>query len=190
MNWLDLVFIGIIAVSVVISLVRGFVREVISIVVWAAAFWISIRFARILATYLEGLVASPTIRLVAAFAGLFIATLLLGAIINYLAGQLVGRTGLSGTDRALGVVFGGLRGGLIVGLLVLMAGLTSIPQETWWRQSRLAAWFTPWVCSVGVAGWLDGLELYRPVVLDDTGGNGTPAPQYWQDFCTDVRAAR
>jgi len=190
MNWLDLVFIGIIAVSVVISLVRGFVREVISIVVWAAAFWISIRFAPVLSTYLEGWVDSPTIRLVAAFAGLFVVTLILGAIINYLAGQLVGRTGLTGTDRMLGVVFGGLRGGIIVGLLVLMAGLTSIPQETWWRQSRLAGWFTPWVCSVGVADWLDGLELYRPVVLEEGGQNGTPAPRYWQDFCTGVRASR
>lgn len=187
MNWLDLVFIGIIAVSVLISVVRGFVREVISVLVWVAALWLALRFSGPLADALAGWIGSPTLRLVAAFAAIFIGTLLVGAALNYFAGQLVGRTGLTGTDRSLGVVFGGARGLLIVAMLVLVAGLTAIPREPWWQESRMAAWLTPWVCSVGVAQWLDGLTLTTPVALEGDIPEGTPAPDYWQDFCGGLR---
>jgi membrane protein required for colicin V production len=187
MNWLDLVFIGIIAVSVLISLVRGFVREVISILVWVGALWLAVRSSGALADVLARWVDSPTLSLVAAFAAIFIVTLLVGAVLNYLAGQLVGRTGLSGTDRSLGVVFGGARGLLIVALLVLVAGLTAIPREPWWQASRMATWMTPWVCSVGVAQWLDGLMLSAPVALGGEAPEATPAPDYWQDFCGRIR---
>lgn len=183
MNWLDLVFLGIIAVSVAISLVRGFVREVVSVLVWIGAVWISIRYAQPLSGYLIGYLASPTLRLIIAFVALFVLTLVIGAVINYFAGVLVGRTGLTGTDRVLGVVFGGLRGVLIVALLVLAAGVTAIPQERWWRDSLLATRFTPWVCTVGVGEWLDGLRLYAPVTAEGEAANGTPMPAYWRDFC-------
>lgn len=183
MNWLDYVFIGIIVASAAISLARGFIREILSIVVWVVAFWISMHFARPLAAYLEAYLHSPTLRLVIAFAGLFIAVLVLGGLVNYLAGTLVGKTGLSGTDRVLGIVFGGLRGVLVVGLLVLMAGLTSIPREHWWQASVLATQIRPWVCSVGVGQWLEGLRLYRPVAASDDPVTGTPLPEYWREYC-------
>lgn len=186
MNWLDFVFLGIITASVLISLVRGFVREVVSILVWVAAFWLALRYSDALAARLEPFIGSPTIRLVAAFAGLFIITLLLGALLNYLAGQLVGRTGLSGTDRALGVVFGGLRGLAIVALLVLVAGLTAVPGERWWQDSLLAGRLQPWVCRAGVGDWLEGLRVYQPLAAEPA--EGTPAPDYWQDFCGQVAA--
>ncbi|MCO6440434.1 MAG: CvpA family protein [Nitrococcus mobilis] len=169
-----------------ISLVRGFVREVLSIVVWIAAFWVSLRFARQLAFYLDDYVHSPTLRLMIAFAGLFIAVLVLGGVVNYLAGILIGKTGLSGTDRVFGMVFGGLRGALIVGLLVLMAGLTSIPRERWWQESVLAMQFRPWVCAVGVGQWLQGLRLYSPVAARDDPVTGTPLREYWQEYCNAV----
>lgn len=188
MNWLDLVFLGIIAVSVVISLVRGFVREVISVLVWVGAVWVSLRYAQPLSGYLTDYLASPTLRLIVAFVVLFVLTLIVGAVISYFAGVLVGRTGLTGTDRALGMVFGGLRGALIVALLVLGAGLTAIPQEHWWRDSLLATRFTPWVCAVGVAEWLDGLRQHTPMASGDGIGNETPAPAYWRDFCGRVTA--
>lgn len=187
MNWLDLVFIGIIAVSVVISLIRGFVREVVSVLVWVAAIWAAVTFAQPLAEMLAAWVDSPTIRMVAAFAAVFILVLIVGGVINYFAGQMVGRTGLSGTDRVLGLLFGGARGLLIVALLVLVAGLTAIPRESWWVESRIATGMTPWVCSVGVAEWLDGLNVVSPVVLEGETAESTPAPAYWEDFCEGVR---
>lgn len=183
MNWLDLVFLGVVAISVIISLVRGFVREVISVVVWIGATWIAVSYSASLAAQIEPWIDSPTVRLIAAFAALFIVTLLVGAIINYAFTLLVKKTGLTGTDRALGVVFGGLRGALIIALIVLAAGLTSITAESWWRQSALAGWFTPWVCRVGVAGWLDGVRINQPVLLGESEAEAAEAATYWQDMC-------
>ncbi|WP_435100029.1 CvpA family protein [Arhodomonas sp. AD133] len=186
MNWLDLVLLGVIAVSVLISIVRGFVREVLSIVAWGAAAWLSIRHAQTASVWLADYIDSPTFRIAAAFGLIFVGVLLVGAIVNYVAGQLVGRTGLSGTDRALGVVFGGLRGVVIIGVAVLIAGLTAVPREVWWRESTLVAWFTPRVCALGVRHWLTDLRVYSPLD-DERVAEGTPARDYWREFCGDPR---
>ena len=71
------------------------------------------------------------------FPGLFISILLLGALVNYLASKLVAKTGLAVTDRMLGVAFGVARGVVIVAILVLFAGLTPMPQDSWWQSSQL-----------------------------------------------------
>lgn len=190
MSWVDIVFLVVILVSALISLVRGFVREVISIAVWVGAFWIGIRFAAELAIHLEAFIASPTLRLGSAFAALFISTLLLGALVNFLATTLVGRTGLTGTDRALGMVFGALRGGLIVAILVLLAGLTAVPREAWWQRSVIAGQLQPWVCLIGIGHWMGGLMVYKPLVDRAEGASGQPAASYWDEFCARARAER
>lgn len=78
------------------------------------------------------------LRNAAAIAILFILTLILGAIINYLIGQLVTKTGLSGTDRVLGLAFGALRGALVVSaILFFMDAFTPAPTSTWWQQAVL-----------------------------------------------------
>jgi membrane protein required for colicin V production len=183
MNWLDGVLVAIIAISALISLVRGFVKEVLSLAVWIAAVWVSVRYTEALAVYAQPYIGSPTLRLIAAFASLFIATLLIGALVNYLAAVLVGRTGLTGTDRAVGVVFGGLRGVVIVALLVLLAGLTAVPREVWWQNSLLTTRLRPLVCRVGVEGWLADFDVRRPVVGDAVNPDGTPAARYWREYC-------
>ncbi|MFV8835601.1 CvpA family protein [Aquisalimonas sp. APHAB1-3] len=187
MNWLDYAILAVIVLSALISLIRGFVREVISLVVWVAAFWISIRYADRLAVYLADYIASPTLQLGVAFVALFVVTLIIGAIINYVAGQFVGRTGLTGTDRYIGVIFGLLRGVVVVGVLVLAAGLTALPREPWWQESVVVHHFQPWVCDIGVREWLDGLTVYAPLT-EDPENEGTPAPEYWQEFCNDAGA--
>jgi len=183
MNWLDGILLAVIVISALISLVRGFVREVLSLVVWVAAFWVSVRYTEALAAYAQPYLASPTLRLIAAFAVLFIATLLVGALLNYMASVLVLKTGLSGTDRALGVVFGGLRGLLIVALLVLLAGLSAVPRESWWQRSLLTTQLRPWVCAVGVNGWLTGFHVRQPVVGESVNAEGSRVTGYWREYC-------
>ena len=110
MSWLDLVILIIILLSALISLIRGFVKESISLLTWIVAGVLAFRYFTPMASLLEPYVSAPTIRSIAAFGLLFVSTLIVGAIINFIMSQLVSKTGLSGTDKALGVVFGAARG--------------------------------------------------------------------------------
>lgn len=188
MNWADYLIIAIIAVSALISLVRGFVREALSIVVWVAAFWLAIAFARPFASMLSRYIESPMLQVVVAFAVIFVGTLLLGAIVGFLGGLLVDRTGLSGTDRAIGVVFGAARGLILTALLILLLGLTRLPQEAWWRQSTMINWLQPLVCEFAVGEWMRGFTVYTPVTQGIPATLGRPARDYWADFCEGARA--
>lgn len=186
MNWVDVVILGIIGTSALISLARGFVREALSIAVWIAAFvlarYLSAPLALVLAPYIE----SPTLRIGAAFAIVFVGVLLLGALLNYLAALLVGSTGLTGTDRSLGVVFGAGRGVLVVAVLLLLLGLSDVPREAWWQESVLVRGFTPWVCRIGVNDWMRDWTFRVPLSaegLSPTAGAGTPVSNYWTEFC-------
>jgi membrane protein required for colicin V production len=137
MNWIDYCILGIIALSTLISLVRGFVKEAISLAVWFAAFFIASQFYLDLAAHLTNF-SDPMIRSAVAIAILFVVTLILGGLLNYVVGQMVQYTGLSGTDRALGAVFGLLRGALIVSaLLFFMDAFTAFPDSDWWQRSLL-----------------------------------------------------
>ena len=143
MNVFDLIIVVIVAVSGLISIWRGFVKEAISLATWIAAFWIALVFAPSLAVILPDGLESPMLRWTIAAVGLFMATLLVGGLANFLVSSLVERTGLTGTDRSLGVVFGILRGIVIVALIVLVAGGTAVSGEPWWQASSLRPWFDP-----------------------------------------------
>lgn len=142
MGWFDIAILLVILLSGLISLVRGFVKESISLATWLAAGFIALAYHQVLSEILLPYLESPTISLAAAFAILFVATLIVGAIINYMISQLVSKTGLSGTDKTLGVVFGIARGVLIIALLVLFAEFTPIPEEAWWQESTMIEHFT------------------------------------------------
>ena len=135
MIWIDYAILAIVGISGVISLMRGFIREALSLAGWIAAFWIALAFSGKAAAWLDGYVSVPSVRVGIAFAAIFFGVLLVCGIVLRLAGLLVERTGMSGTDRTLGIVFGVLRGIVIAGLLVLLAGLTPLPLDPWWNQS-------------------------------------------------------
>lgn len=148
MHMVDIAIIGIIALSIVISLFRGFIKEAISLATWILAIWLAWFFHADLAVHLEAYIATPSLRLASGFGLLFVATLIVGAFVNFVIGRVVEATGLTGTDRVLGAVFGAFRGILIIAVLVLLAGLTPLPQDGWWHESFFIEYFQ------GLAVWM------------------------------------
>ncbi len=142
MVWIDYAIIIIIAISALISLVRGFVKEAVSLAVWVAAFFVASKFYGDLAVYLTGF-EKDLVKNGAAIAILFIITLILGAMVNHILSEIVQFTGLSGTDKMLGMIFGGLRGILIVAAtLLFLDTLTPASDASWWQSSILIPEFS------------------------------------------------
>ncbi|MFT5781713.1 MAG: membrane protein required for colicin V production [Pseudomonas sp.] len=159
-TWVDWAIIAIIIISCLISLKRGFVKEALSLVTWIIAGVVAWLFGGALSQHLTDFIEMPSARIIAACAILFVATLLVGALINFLISELVRVTGLSGTDRFLGMVFGGARGALLVVVLTGLLSLAPVQQDPWWQQSSLIPHFlmvADWSKNliVGMAGqWL------------------------------------
>ncbi|WP_339057438.1 colicin V production protein [Candidatus Regiella endosymbiont of Tuberolachnus salignus] len=142
MTWIDYIIVSIIGFSALISLKRGFVREALSLVIWGCAFYIASHFYQYLAVYLTGF-ENELIRQGIAIGILFIATLVVGAIVNSVISSLVMSTGLSGTDRVLGVLFGVLRGVFIVSVvLFFLDTFTGFAQSMDWKNSLLIPKFS------------------------------------------------
>lgn len=138
MIWVDWVILGIFGLSSLIGLIRGLVKEAMSLVVWALALFVASHFKAQAALLLEQYIQTPSLREMAAFGGLFAATLFIGALVNFVLGQIVKMTGLGGTDRVLGAVFGAGRGFLIVmAIIIFLPPVIPIDKDNWWHQSRL-----------------------------------------------------
>ena len=155
MTWADWAIIAVLGVSALISVVRGFVKEVVSLLIWLTAAIVASIFHDQLATVMADLIDTSSLRMLAAWIILFIAVLLVGSILNYLLGKLVQATGLSGTDRLLGLLFGIARG-----LIILMVILTILPkmlpvmEDPWWLESTLIPYFMQyedWARETGTA---------------------------------------
>ena len=152
-TWVDWAIIAIIAISSLISLKRGFVKEALSLVTWIIAGVVAWMFGGALSQHLTDFIEMPSARVIAGCAILFVATLLVGALVNFLIGELVRVTGLSGTDRFLGMAFGGARGAWLVVVLTGLLSLAAVQQDPWWQQSSLLPHF------LMVADWSKNLIL-------------------------------
>jgi len=141
MNWADWVVIALISVSALLSLKRGFVKEALSLLTWVTAFVIARLFADPLSALLAAYIDTPSARVVAAFVLLFVVVLFTGALINNLIGLLIRATGLSSTDRVLGMAFGIARGCILVVVAVALLAMSPVQQDRWWTESTLIPHF-------------------------------------------------
>jgi membrane protein required for colicin V production len=142
MVWIDYVIIALIGLSALGSLIRGFVREVLSLLTWGCAFFIASHFYSYLTVYFTRF-KDALVRNGIAIVILFIATIIIGVMVNYMISYLVEKTGLSGADRVLGICFGALRGVLIVAaILFFLDTFTGLSQSADWKQSQLIAQFS------------------------------------------------
>ncbi|MFH1604512.1 MAG: CvpA family protein [Pseudomonadota bacterium] len=137
MTWFDYAVFAVVCVSVLLAVWRGVMREIMALAGWAAAFILSSLFAQELARWLPaGL--SLMLRAVIAYLVIFLAVLLLFGVVGMLLAKLFHAAGLGLTDRAVGALFGLARGLLIVFVGVMMAGLTSLPKQRFWRDAALS----------------------------------------------------
>lgn len=152
MNGADWVLLGVVGASAAVGFWRGLIVELLSLLAWIAAFWLALRFGSDAAELLVGRIASAGARMALAHLLLFVFAVLIGASVTWLVGRLVRATGLSGTDRILGLGFGLLRGIAVVLVLVLVLGFTPMPSDPWWRQSYLLPGFERG--AIWLRGWL------------------------------------
>jgi len=138
MNWVDIVILAIVFISILIGFMRGFIREAFSLATWIAALIIANLFDAKLAAVMVNYFDVSSIRHVLAFFIIFIVTLIVGSIVSELFRRLVSLSGLGGLDRALGTIFGALRGVLLIVIITsLWNMLTPLAQDTWWHESKM-----------------------------------------------------
>ncbi len=134
MVWIDYAIIAVIGFSCLVSLIRGFVREALSLVTWGCAFFVASHYYTYLSVWFTGF-EDELVRNGIAIAILFIATLIVGAIVNFVIGQLVEKTGLSGTDRVLGAL-------IVAAILFFLDTFTGLSKSEDWSKSQLIPQFS------------------------------------------------
>ena len=137
MSTADIIILCIIALPSIVGVFYGFLNIVFSLLAWAVSLGLSVKLVPYFSPLLESYVDTPLLRIILAFVGLFIVSLLTKPEPEEKLDKLLGRTGLTAADRILGLFFGMGLGGLIVAVVVFLAGFTAFPAETWWNESKL-----------------------------------------------------
>lgn len=136
----DLIISSMIGLSILIGIARGFVKESISLITWLVAIALSILYAGDLSEHMT-FTKVTLVRSLISFLLIFVSIVLVGAIINYMVGAFIRKTPFSAPDRILGSLFGLFRGVAFVSVLVLLAGLTPLPEAPWWQSSYMVSRF-------------------------------------------------
>jgi membrane protein required for colicin V production len=140
-NWVDYSIAGIIFVSALIGLLRGFIKEILSLIIWGASFFIGFKFCEPFSHYFTSHITNASLRTSTAFIILFTVTLIIGSIISHLITNLSDKTALKSPDRALGMFFGIARGILVVAVLLLLFSIGIKEKNSWQKESYLAPKF-------------------------------------------------
>jgi len=136
MTSFDYAVIGIVLISLLLGLWRGFVYEVLSLTGWPLAFVLSKMYAAEIEHMLP--ITQEEVRVVAAYALVFIAVLIIWGLLVNLLSRLIKAAGLGGMDSVLGGLFGLLRGALVILVMVWLVGLSSIPEQSFWRNAQFS----------------------------------------------------
>ena len=146
-NWVDITLLIIIGLSIITGLIRGFVKELIALCVWATAIWLAVSYSYTLTPWLQPYIKDKNAQTVVGCVLILLATLIAGGLFSALIGFILHRTGLSGTDRVLGMGFGFVRGVFIVALLIMIMKMTSLSpylEKSYWcpKFDPLVTWLS------------------------------------------------
>lgn len=150
MNGADYLILGVLAVSMLLGMYRGFVRESIALLAWLGGLWLAWRYATLVEPFLGGAIGERPVSLWAARTIIVVAVVLLGWLVAGILGYLLRHSGLSiVVDRLLGMIFGLVRGAVVIAALVLLAQFAQMQEVKWWKRSVLMPYATEF------AGWIE-----------------------------------
>ncbi|MBK7686228.1 MAG: CvpA family protein [Rhodocyclaceae bacterium] len=138
MTLFDYAVLGIVGISVLVGVWRGVVSELLALAAWVVAFFAAREYASSVVPWLASWIADPGLCLAAAYVGIFVGVLLIFAILRFAISLMLTAVGLGLLDRLLGACFGALRGAVIVLIVVMLAGITPLPAQPYWRDAVLA----------------------------------------------------
>jgi membrane protein required for colicin V production len=144
----DVFIVAVVLASTVFGVIRGFVREAVSLVCWVGGIWAAWVFGPMIEPHLGGLLAAPAVRPWIGRAVVLVGVLLLGALIGLILGRFTRGLGLGMLDRGIGILFGFARGMVLVGVIVICGELLHLDHEHWWGRSKLIPY------GEGVGDWL------------------------------------
>jgi membrane protein required for colicin V production len=148
MTPLDWFIAGVIVLSSLIGYIRGFLRETISLVAWVVGLWLAWKYAYVVEPYLGGLLAKSAMQVWVARMIILFAVLLVGALIGFILSYFVRHSPFGVLDRTFGVVFGLIRGLVVIGLAVMGGQLLQMENEPWWKDSAMmpaAEFLAEWI---------------------------------------------
>jgi len=134
----DYIVLFVIVCSVIISTMRGLIKEILSLISWIVALVLANAYGSTVAEWLPAVIPGQLSRLIVAFLLLFVGVRILMALLMRALDALIKASGLSLADRGLGGLFGLARGCVIVMAMVLVCGMTSIPQQSFWKDALLS----------------------------------------------------
>jgi len=169
MNLVDYLIILVLLASMALGVVRGFVREAVGLLSWLGGVWLAWRYAPVLEPHLGGAIGDPPVSTWTARVLIVMAVLLAGSLIAAILGYFLRHSGLSlVVDRLLGLLFGMLRGAVVVAVFVLLGEFVELNRVEWWRQSELlpyASELAGWIQAFAETG-MDALERQTAAVAE------------------------
>lgn len=156
LSGIDIAILSIVGVSVLTGLYRGFVRELLALGIWVFAFWGASHYSKHFALYLKPYINQDSLRMVISFVSVMFIILILGSLLSSLFSMMLKRSGLSGTDRLLGMVFGWVRGVFIIALIMVVTRIAGFPEKDYADSSKFYRAFQP------VVEWM---SAYVPKIL-------------------------
>ncbi len=154
---LDYVILVAVAVSAIVGVIRGLIKELLALLSWVVSIWLAIHYAADVALYLGPYLQSPQLQYVVALAGIFVVSLLSFSLVALILVKLLNTVGIAGTDRSLGALFGLVRGIAITLAVVFVLRLTPAAGQDWYTDSLLVPYFGP------VYEFLDGQDFMQPI---------------------------
>jgi membrane protein required for colicin V production len=174
MNGADYLILGVLFASVVLGVIRGFVREAIGVLAWLGGVWLAWRYAPWLEPQLGGMIGEPPVSTWAARTLIVIGVLIVGWLVAAVLSHFLRHSGLSlVVDRLLGLFFGLVRGAVVVAVFVLLGQFVELNRVGWWRESQLLPYASE------LAGWIQtfaetGIEALEQESVSSAGSASFP----------------